>query len=532
MRRLPLLFFGLVVLAAMLAGTLLMHGGAPAVAAGSQTGTVGAGTSTFAIIGDYGMDDANELAVANLVKSWSPSYILAAGDDYYDPAGGSGDTQYDESTGAYYGPWLKDVTTSGTRNTSPAPAMNAFFPAMGNHDYSDATPAPSTYTNYFKLPGDGFTSSSGNERYYDFVEGSVHVFVLNSNSVEPDGTSSTSKQATWLKNGLAASTSTWNVVLDHHPPYSSDASHGSSVYMQWPFAEWGADVVISGHAHTYERIMANGIVYFVNGIGGAARYSFTTPVTGSVYRYSANWGAQKVTVSDDAMVFDFYSVDNVLRDSYTLTYSAPAAPTTLTATTVSTSQIRLNWTDASDNETGFKVEKDVAGTWTQIATVGAGVTTYTDSGLSAGMAYSYRVRATNAVGDSAYSNVATGATQVQATVHVGDLDGTKSATKKAWTAGATVLVHTAGEAIVPSAVVTIGYTKYDAGGGVVGSGTLSATTTTRGIATVSLKSLSLTGVARMVFTVSNITKSGYLYTRALNHDIDFGTDGTTVTVAK
>ena len=67
--------------------------------------------------------------------------------------------------------------------------------------------------------------------------------------------------------------------------------------MQWPFATWGADVVISGHAHTYERIVRDGIVYFVNGLGGASRYDFATPVTGSVARYSANWGAQKVTVS-------------------------------------------------------------------------------------------------------------------------------------------------------------------------------------------------------------------------------------------
>ena len=68
--------------------------------------------------------------------------------------------------------------------------------------------------------------------------------------------------------------------------------------MQWPFAEWGADAVLSGHAHTYERVERDGIVYFVNGLGGAARYGFGEPVEGSRARYRDDWGAQKVTVTD------------------------------------------------------------------------------------------------------------------------------------------------------------------------------------------------------------------------------------------
>jgi hypothetical protein len=125
-------------------------------------------------------------------------------------------------------------------------------------------PTPNVLT-YFDLPGAGFSNSSGNERYYDFVEGPIHFFALNSNKEESDGTSSRSRQAIWLKAGLAASTSTWNVVYEHHPPYSSDLVHGSTPSMQWPFASWGADAVLSGHAHAYERIERDGVVYFVNG---------------------------------------------------------------------------------------------------------------------------------------------------------------------------------------------------------------------------------------------------------------------------
>jgi tartrate-resistant acid phosphatase type 5 len=273
-------------------------------------------TTVFAVIGDYGMDNSRERAVAELVASWKPAYVLALGDDYYRPAGGTGTGKYDESTGKYFGAWLKDIRTTGPHYPVGTARRNAFFPALGNHDYSDATPSPTTYLTYFRLPGRGFANTSGNERYYDFVQGPVHFFVLNSNAQEPDGRSSTSKQARWLRTQLAASTSRWNVVYDHHPPYSSDTAHGSSAYMQWPFAKWGADVVLSGHSHTYERINRDGIVYFVNGLGGASRYGFGPAVAGSKKRYQAGWGAQRVTVSDDAIEFRFYNTSGTLVDRY------------------------------------------------------------------------------------------------------------------------------------------------------------------------------------------------------------------------
>lgn len=279
---------------------------------------------TFAVIGDYGMDDAHEAAVAKLVASWNPSFVITTGDNYYRPAGGRGTGKYDESTGAYYGRWLKDISTSGRRFPAGKATVNAFFPSLGNHDYSDATPGPRTYLTYFRLPGVDFTSTSGNERYYDFVKGQVHFFVLNSNAEEPDGTLSTSAQARWLKAQLAASTSQWNIVYDHHPPYSSDTKHGSSAGMQWPFAAWGADVVISGHAHTYERVMRDGIVYFVNGLGGAARYRFGAPVKGSAVRYSDDWGAQRVTVTDTSLDFEFHNTTGKLVDNYHLQATEPA----------------------------------------------------------------------------------------------------------------------------------------------------------------------------------------------------------------
>jgi titin len=87
--------------------------------------------------------------------------------------------------------------------------------------------------------------------------------------------------------------------------------------------------------------------------------------------------------------------------------SPPAAPAQLTATAASTTQINLQWTDASDNETGFELERSTDGvTFTKIADLGANVTTYQNTGLTPNTRYVYRVRAKNAVGTSAYSNVA------------------------------------------------------------------------------------------------------------------------------
>ncbi|MBA4149595.1 MAG: immunoglobulin domain-containing protein [Verrucomicrobia bacterium] len=90
----------------------------------------------------------------------------------------------------------------------------------------------------------------------------------------------------------------------------------------------------------------------------------------------------------------------------------PIAPSALQATAVSKTQINLSWTDNSVVETGFKIERATAsaGPWSQIATVGANVKTYSSTSLTMDTTYYYRVRAYGALGDSAYSNVANATT--------------------------------------------------------------------------------------------------------------------------
>src|SRR5467141_1541044 len=90
----------------------------------------------------------------------------------------------------------------------------------------------------------------------------------------------------------------------------------------------------------------------------------------------------------------------------------PTAPTNLAASAADSSQINLSWTNTSTTQTGVKIERSTDNvTFTQITVAGATAVSYSDAGLSASTTYFYRARATNAAGDSAYSNTASATTQ-------------------------------------------------------------------------------------------------------------------------
>ncbi len=94
----------------------------------------------------------------------------------------------------------------------------------------------------------------------------------------------------------------------------------------------------------------------------------------------------------------------------------PAAPGGLGAVAASPTQIQLAWKDNSSDETGFTIERSTGGnsSFTVIATAGANVTSFTNSGLAQSTSYTYRVKATNAAGASAYSNQASATTPASA----------------------------------------------------------------------------------------------------------------------
>lgn len=259
-----------------------------------------AGPLRIAVIGDFGLSGGPLADVANLIKSWAPDFIVTTGDNNY-PSGAA--NTIDENIGQYFHEYIFPYNGQYGQGAD----QYRFFPSLGNHDWDTAK--GQAYLDYFTLPG--------NERYYDFTWGSVHFFIVNSDSREPDGVSRKSVQAQWLQEGLARSTSTWRLVIFHAPPYSS-GYHGSVDWMRWPFQEWGATAVLAGHDHVYERIILNGFPYFTNGLGGGPIYDFIGQVDGSQVRYNSDYGAMLITASEEQITFQFFNRSGELIDEYTI----------------------------------------------------------------------------------------------------------------------------------------------------------------------------------------------------------------------
>jgi hypothetical protein len=257
--------------------------------------------TSFAVIGDYGMEGEPAQAVANLVQSWAPDYVLTTGDNNY-PSGRA--DMLDSNIGQYYHEFIGNYRGS----YGAGAAENRFYPTLGNHDWDQRD--ISGYLEYFTLPGNG--------RYYNLELGPIGLFAVDSFFTEPDGVRVNEPQAAWLRDALAASTAAWNVVVFHHPPYTS-GYHGNCSWMQWPFAEWGADLVLCGHDHSYERMIVDGFPYVVNGLGGGARYApGQRPVAGSQAFYNKSHGALYMEATLESITMRFVSRDNDLVDEFAL----------------------------------------------------------------------------------------------------------------------------------------------------------------------------------------------------------------------
>lgn len=282
---------------------------------------------TIGVIGDYGSAYAggawfsNEQAVANLVKSWNPDFIITTGDNNY-PNGEA--ANIDTNIGQFFHEYIYPyVGTFGAGASS-----NRFWPSIGNHEWPYGVSGLAPYLAYFTLPG--------NERYYSHRHGPVELFAVVGDQQEPDGATPTSVQAMWLSNALAASTAPWRIVYFHACPYSSSATHGSHTHeadnMLWPFTDWGATAIYAGHNHLYERVLTNGLNYVTIGLGGDRIDGFVTPVAGSMSRYNATYGAVRLVVTETNFVSEFINIFDQVIDALTL--EAPRA------------RLALQWTNS------------------------------------------------------------------------------------------------------------------------------------------------------------------------------------------
>jgi 3',5'-cyclic AMP phosphodiesterase CpdA len=141
------------------------------------------------------------------------------------------------------------------------------YPTLGNHEYNGS--GRMLYYDFFSLPG--------NEQWYAFTYGCARFVMLDSNVDFSSG----STQRLWLMKEFASpgyGNSKWQIVLFHHPPYTSGGHLGNerpiADYLVPLFEEHGVDMVFSGHNHHYERSFKDGIYYIVAGGGGAPLYGF------------------------------------------------------------------------------------------------------------------------------------------------------------------------------------------------------------------------------------------------------------------
>ena len=278
---------------------------APAAFPGAAPEALAQGDPVIAAAGDIACDPADPDynngkgaphacrmgETADLIVARRPAAVLALGD-----------TQYENGALAkfqvsYEGSWgrFKAIT----------------HPAVGNHEYG--TRGAAGYFEYF-----GAAAGEPAKGYYSFDIGAWHLVALNSNCRLAGGCGPGSPQERWLRDDLAANGRKACVLgFWHHPRFSS-GPHGGDQTMDTLFRvlyEAGADVVLSGHDHDYERFaQANpdgqpdptrGIRQFVAGTGGRSYYPFMRLVLTSEVRNSNTFGVLMLTLHPTSYDWEF-----------------------------------------------------------------------------------------------------------------------------------------------------------------------------------------------------------------------------------
>ena len=185
-------------------------------------------------------------------------------------------------------------------------------PAPGNHDY--LTDGARGYFGYF-----GAAAGDPDKGYYSYDVGSWHVIALNSNCLlVAGGCGAGSPQEQWLKSDLAAHQSACTLAYFHHPRFSSSANNRSVDPFWRDLYEAGAEVVLNGHAHNYERFApqrpdgtrddARGVREFVVGTGGVNLHPFGTIKPNSQARNANTYGVLRLTLHTGSYDWKFVPV--------------------------------------------------------------------------------------------------------------------------------------------------------------------------------------------------------------------------------
>ena len=257
------------------------------------------GTVVLLAAGDIAeCDHEGDEATARILAEYPEATIATLGDNAY-PDGASEDFQecYDSTWGQF-----KDRTR----------------PATGNHDHE--TKDAQGYWEYFGDRGGPY-----DRYYYSYDLGSWHVVVLNSDCWRVDGCESDDPQAEWLKSDLQRHGSLCTLAVWHRPPFSSgrygEPEDTGRVRPLWRILnDEGADVLLTGHEHSYERFApmdadgkrddARGVRLFVVGTGGGNLRPFENdPLATTEARQDHTWGLLKLDLKPTGYTWEFLPVE-------------------------------------------------------------------------------------------------------------------------------------------------------------------------------------------------------------------------------
>ena len=269
-----------------------VEGDSGALATGRfRAAPVGASRFTFAVVGDFGSGTTEETAVASLIESWHPDFVLTVGDNAY-PLGSK--ALLDRDIFRPYAAVMREA---------------AWFPALGNHDVKADRGKPELEAFH----------SLGKERWYRFTWGNAAVVVLDSDTSVAPG----SPQLRFARRALARR-SCFRFAAWHHPPWEPPGrsiSPGLRRTIVPLVQKEGVQVVFVGHLHAYARSSPHsGVVYVAVGTGGASldydARKLTIPFARIV---QGRFGALRVDLAGSTAHFRYETVDGRVRDYFRLT---------------------------------------------------------------------------------------------------------------------------------------------------------------------------------------------------------------------
>ncbi len=362
-------------------------------------------TIRFAALADFGLPEQGTPAVAKLIKSWNPDFIITHGDDDYTDGTFKG---LDDVVGQFY----REFVGNYVGNYGEGSDVNRFWPVPSDHSFGDDCSKPSqiqAYLDFYTLPDSGSEQSFDGELNYWFRQGPVLFFMVNSmDCFQPGGSGPDSPLAQWVASIADTSDAPFKLISFHHTPYTSGRYRPGTQRMRWDYENMGINVVMAGHDHTYERFHIGHTLYFTNGLGGVDDRELKDPRQyGSQASFTGKHGAMLIEANNDSMVFKFFTYDSVLIDSYTLLQGGPeppATPDSLSGIGKTINSVELTWKLRDMKVERFEIERSADNVnYEYVGSVLGTKNHYIDSDLDVEHTYYYRIRAYNLGGFSAYT---------------------------------------------------------------------------------------------------------------------------------